>query len=247
MEDTGANAIDPVGGWLEATIGNLLGLVSAGGPIVAALLVLSVFVLTIIVLKLWQYARLGLGANRRAERASALWIAGDKAAALALVEGRRNPVLKVLAHAMRGLTAAPEDEGRVREDVERIALGELASLRAYLRGIEATVQVAPLLGLFGTVLGMIDAFRSLQSAGAEADPAILAGGIWVALLTTAVGLSIAIPAALVLYWFEGLVERQRLAMETKLTGIFTGRISERTIEPQPAARRPTLTAVGNAD
>ncbi|MEZ5840821.1 MAG: MotA/TolQ/ExbB proton channel family protein [Hyphomicrobiales bacterium] len=246
MNDAAAEMLAPARSWLEATGASLAGLVAAGGPIVIALLVLSLFVVTIVLLKLWQFARLGPGAGTTAENASLFWSRGDRAAALDLLEGRRHPVLKTMAHAMRGLITAPAEEARVREDVERIALGELAALRAYLRGIEAAVQVAPLLGLFGTVLGMIDAFRALQSAGAEADPAILAGGIWVALLTTAVGLSIAIPAALVLYWFEGIVERQRQTMEAMLTGIFTGRISERDAGP-PAKARPTLTAVGHAD
>jgi biopolymer transport protein ExbB len=53
-----------------------------------------------------------------------------------------------------------------------------------------------LLGLFGTVLGMVEAFRQLELAGSQVDPAVLSGGIWQALLTTAVGLAVAIPAVL---------------------------------------------------
>ena len=54
------------------------------------------------------------------------------------------------------------------------------------------------MGLFGTVLGMIDAFRALQAAGDAVDPSVLAGGIWVALLTTAAGLGVAMPTSLAL-------------------------------------------------
>ena len=116
---------------------------------------------------------------------------------------------------MRGVTAGAE-ERIVREDVERIALAELGKLRSYMRVIEATVQIAPLLGLFGTVIGMISAFQALQTAGSETDPAVLAGGIWVALLTTAVGLAIAIPAAFVNYWLDGRIEREKEHIETTL-------------------------------
>lgn len=203
-------------------------LLDSGGPVVAILLALSVFVTATILVKLWQFARLRVGWHRRPERAIKMWLCGQPAQALALIEDSNNPLQLVVAHAMRGLLSYPDEEARIREDVERIALAQLMRLRAYLRAIEAVVQVAPLLGLFGTVLGMIGAFRALQSAGAEADPAILAGGIWVALLTTAVGLAIAIPAALVLYWFEGIVEREQQAMEAALTSVLTQRLTDRS-------------------
>ncbi len=90
-----------------------------------------------------------------------------------------------------------------------------------LRILDLTAQIAPLLGLFGTVLGMIDAFRTLQEAGSSADPSILAGGIWVALMTTAAGLVVAMPSSLVLSWFDGRLEAHRRAateaVEQRLT------------------------------
>ncbi len=81
------------------------------------------------------------------------------------------------------------------------------------RLLDAVVQVAPLLGLFGTVLGMIEAFQALQDAGSQVDPSILAGGIWVALLTTAVGLVVAMPTSAVLNWFEGRLDAERVLAE----------------------------------
>ena len=60
-------------------------------------------------------------------------------------------------------------------------------LEGGFRLLDTIGQTAPLLGLFGTVLGMIDAFQALQEAGQAVDPSLLAGGIWVALLTTAAG------------------------------------------------------------
>lgn len=211
--------------WSELSLASLSRLIETGGPVVVLLLVLSVIAVTVILMKLGQFAFNGVGRHKRAHRAERLWQRGERDAALALIEKRRNPVAKVLAHGMRGLmNNGPE--ALVREDVERVAHREIGMLRNLMKAIEAVVQVAPLLGLFGTVLGMIDAFRALQSAGAEADPAVLAGGIWVALLTTAVGLAIAIPAALVLYWFEGIIERERSEMEQAATVLFTNRITE---------------------
>ncbi len=90
-------------------------------------------------------------------------------------------------------------------------------------------QLAPLLGLFGTVLGMIDAFQAMQAAGGTVEASGLAGGIWKALLTTAAGLAVAMPVITVLQAFERVIDAQRVAMESALTALFT--------QPAGAARR----------
>ena len=66
---------------------------------------------------------------------------------------------------------------------------------------------------------MISAFQALQEAGAQVDPSILAGGIWVALLTTAVGLAVAMPTALILSWFESRMDRERVFAQQALHSI----------------------------
>ena len=116
--------------------------------------------------------------------------------------------------------------------VARVARSQLKSLTVYLRGLDVIVTLAPLLGLLGTVLGMIAAFQALEQTAGRASPALLAGGIWEALLTTAVGLAIAIPAAAALHGFESVVERIRHAMEDAATRFFT------TVVPRPDAARP---------
>ena len=186
---------------------------------------LSIVALTVVLIKFWQFGWLGIGSGGNADEALGMWIAGKRDDAYDAVRSQANPSTVVLAHGMRGVAAGVEEKV-VREDVERIALTELGKMRSYMRVIEATVQIAPLLGLFGTVIGMIAAFQSLQTAGSETDPAVLAGGIWVALLTTAVGLAIAIPAAFINYWLEGRIEREKGHMESTLTGLFTGRVTD---------------------
>ena len=81
--------------------------------------------------------------------------------------------------------------------------------------------LSPLLGLFGTVLGMIEAFHRLEDAGTAVDPAVLSGGIWEALLTPAAGLAVAIPAIIALNWLEHRIDNFKLAMEDAMTRIFT--------------------------
>jgi biopolymer transport protein ExbB len=75
------------------------------------------------------------------------------------------------------------------------------------------------------VLGMIEAFRQLEAAGTRVNPSLLAGGIWEALLTTAVGLAVAIPAVAALNWLERVVERTAHDMDSAITGVFTQDLS----------------------
>ncbi|PLX37868.1 MAG: hypothetical protein C0606_06285 [Hyphomicrobiales bacterium] len=102
------------GGWGLDFLRQLL---TDGGPIVAILLLLSVFVAAVIIVKIWQFQWFGVGRRGKADLALRLWIAGDEQQALALVAHSRNPVSKVLAHGMRGLRANADKLDLVREDV----------------------------------------------------------------------------------------------------------------------------------
>jgi biopolymer transport protein ExbB len=108
-----------------------------------------------------------------------------------------------------------------REEVTRVAANQLGATRTYMKMIEVIAATSPLLGLLGTVLGMIEAFKVLEAAGTAVNPAILSGGIWEALLTTAMGLSVAIPVLFVLTWFEQRIAHFQLAMEDAMTRVFT--------------------------
>ena len=81
-----------------------------------------------------------------------------------------------------------------------------------LRYLDLIISIAPLLGLFGTVLGMIDAFSELEKSGNNIDPGQLAGGIWEALLSTAAGMMVAIPAAVALTAYEGKLEKVKMRL-----------------------------------
>ena len=70
---------------------------------------------------------------------------------------------------------------------------------------------------------MIDAFQQLEAAGSSVDPAILSGGIWVALLTTAAGLAVAIPTIILLNYLEGVAEKYKSEMEDSITRVFTAK------------------------
>ena len=192
----------------------------AGGPVVAILAVLSLIATTIAILKLWQFWSCRLHATKPVERSLRLYRGGKSLEALACVQGSRNPVARALALAIRGELSSAGGSTGVREEVARFGAAQIEQLRSYLRPLEVIGSLAPLLGLFGTVLGMISAFRQMEAAGSQVNPAVLSGGIWEALLTTAVGLAVAIPAVALLNWFERIVERTQHHMEDAVTTVF---------------------------
>jgi biopolymer transport protein ExbB len=91
--------------------------------------------------------------------------------------------------------------------------------------LSSIAAAAPLFGLFGTVLGMIEEFQKLAALGGRADVALLSGGIWVALLTTAFGLLVAIPALLAHHYFSRLAGGRSDYMELLISrlNILTGK------------------------
>jgi len=90
----------------------------------------------------------------------------------------------------------------IEKEIDRLAQEEFKNIQVFLPSLEIISQVSPLIGLLGTVIGMIDSFNELELGGSLVDPSVLAGGIWTALLTTAMGLIVAIPALVSHYFFE---------------------------------------------
>ncbi|MEL6100411.1 MAG: MotA/TolQ/ExbB proton channel family protein [Pseudomonadota bacterium] len=183
----------------------MLAVFDLGGPVVMVLLVVSVVTTSVVFYKLWQFAAAHVGRHQALSAAVKAWEIGDRAEARETLTRSRSYLAPLVQAAFEGL-----DRARLQAMTEV----RFVQLERGFRYLDSVAQLAPLLGLFGTVLGMIDAFQSLQEAGAQVDPSILAGGIWVALLTTAVGLVVAMPTALVLAWFEGRMERERAIADT---------------------------------
>jgi len=101
---------------------------------------------------------------------------------------------------------------------------EVCAMSRRLRVLDMVIQAAPMLGLLGTVIGMIDAFSTLASADGVVDQALLAVGIWTALTTTAAGLAIALISSFVVPWLEGRVENERQSIEAVMSAAIHGRI-----------------------
>ncbi|MFY0619189.1 MotA/TolQ/ExbB proton channel family protein [Shimia sp.] len=192
-----------------------------GGPSIWAIAALSVLTLALILWKVWRLVLMGAWAGRTTERAVDLWTNGQTTAARDLLIHRRSIRAVVARTAIIARLNGTFNATDLREEVERVAQRQLSRARSGLRALELIATIAPLLGLLGTVLGMIAAFQTLQEAGSRADPAALAGGIWEALLTTAAGMAVAIPASVALTWFESVANRAQTDMEDAATRILT--------------------------
>lgn len=204
---------------LAEVIGPAGELLDKGGIAIWAIAGLSVLTLAIILWKLWRFALSGVWRRARAETAVAHWLNHRENEAIEIAGAGHGVRAKVTLAAMQASQERNADSAR--EETIRVAKNELARARSGLRALELIATIAPLIGLFGTVLGMIAAFQQLQAAGSRADPSALAGGIWEALLTTAAGMAVAIPASAALTWFESIADKLRLDLEDIATRIFT--------------------------
>lgn len=200
---------------------NALEWLRLGGPTMGLLLLLSVATVTIVLVKLWEFWDQRIWDQRFVALALDAWQRGSAEQALTALSASPSPLADVLREAITVRGDATIGEARQRERIESVAAQRLDALRGLLRPLEIISQLAPLLGLLGTVLGMIQAFKQLQAAGDRVSPAILSGGLWEALLTTAGGLAIAIVALTAFSYLERQIERLQQRMEAALTRVLT--------------------------
>lgn len=225
-------AAHPLKVQFEHTAAQALQFLHDGGPSIWAIAALSVLTMALILWKIWRLVILGAWSQGRTPQALEAWSAGQRDHARALIARRRGLRSKVVRAAFEATTDLPEQSAR--EETTRVAKKHLAEAASGLRALELIATIAPLLGLLGTVMGMIAAFQALQESGSRADPSLLAGGIWEALLTTAAGMAVAIPASAALTWFEAVVDRLRRDVEDAASRVFIANALEPAAPVKPA-------------
>ncbi|NRB16394.1 MAG: MotA/TolQ/ExbB proton channel family protein [Rhodobacteraceae bacterium] len=185
---------------------------------------LSVVAVSTGLFKFIQFYRRGVGGRHEAEEVLDDWLSGRVEEAIR-VAGQRKLVLTRVLHAVfSGLQARPDDPTYAEELSRQTALIELATMSERMRSLDMVVQAAPMLGLLGTVIGMIDAFSVLSVTEGTVDPSALASGIYVALTTTAVGLAIALLAFFIATWLESRIDKERTVMEALISAAVHGRV-----------------------
>lgn len=120
-----------------------------------------------------------------------------------------NPLGRIIE---AGLDEKDIPRWKLEEKLTLAGQEEINSLENNIRGLEVIATISPLMGLLGTVIGMVQAFNKVAEYEGQVDPSLLAGGIWEALLTTAAGLSVAIPAVIMLHYFDRKKEKIAFAL-----------------------------------
>lgn len=182
----------------------MLEFLSRGGILVGPILLCSVIALAIFLERVIRYSKVKIRGHGLVERMVRHLKSGEDQQAYDLTVSHNTPMGRVLRQAM-------EVKGQDRETLETVIAHatdeEVRELSRYLQALATVGNIAPLLGLLGTVLGMIKAFMVIQQMGGKVNAAVLAGGIWEAMLTTALGLAVALPTIVAHSYLVSRVDR----------------------------------------
>jgi len=187
----------------------VLELMKAGGLLMWPLLLCSIISLAIIAERFWS-----LQSKRIAPRNLVTWVwqwqnAGELDAARIQQLRNSSPLGRILA---AGLVNRRHNREVMKESIEEVGRHVVHELERFLNTLGTIAAISPLLGLLGTVIGMIKVFTVITTKGVG-DPSVLADGISMALLTTAAGLTVAIPSLMFHRYFNGKVEELVITME----------------------------------
>lgn len=188
-----------------------------GGAGIWVIAALSVLALAVTLERLSRFRESRLAPAGLVEQILPLWKAGDFAAIEAALAGRPSALARVLAYLVQHRRADTAALSTRAGDIASLALREQQQ-RAYPLAVVATV--APIVGLLGTVVGMIEAFHVIAFAGGLGDPALLAGGISKALINTAAGLAVALPALAMHHFFKHRLTLIGLSIEREVNRVF---------------------------
>ncbi|MCU7803243.1 MAG: MotA/TolQ/ExbB proton channel family protein [Candidatus Thiodiazotropha sp. (ex Lucinoma borealis)] len=184
-------------------------LVKSGGWLMLPIIACSIVALGIVFERLWSLQRKKVMPDYLMRQI--LQLHREKKLDLADLNKLRtsSPLGRILA---AGLINRDHNKEVMKEAIEEVGRQVVHELDRYLNTLGTIASISPLLGLLGTVIGMIKVFSVIVTAGVG-DPGVLAGGISEALITTAAGLSVAIPSLMFHRYFSGLIDRLVMGME----------------------------------
>lgn len=175
-----------------------------GGVLVVPILFCSVLALAIFLERLIRFAKIRIRGFKLVEKVAQHLRDNEHTKALDLARGSRSPMGHILAHAIEVMD---QDRETLETVIVHSTEEEVRELSRYLQALATIGSIAPLLGLLGTVIGMIRAFMVIQQMGGKVNAAVLAGGIWEAMLTTALGLAVALPTIVAHSYLISRVDR----------------------------------------
>ncbi len=190
---------------------NLEELFTRGGPVVWILAFYSMVGIAIVLDRYILYLRQRRLPNGFTTYLSSLLDRGD---AVSMVQDLKGPEARLIQAVVEANQQGVKDLQGVGV---RVRAAEMQHMETGLATLGLLGNTAPLLGLLGTISGMIKAFMVIEQAGGKVDAQALAGGIWEAMITTGVGLAVAIPLLILLHLLEGSVRRRIQSMDNCLS------------------------------
>lgn len=190
-----------------------------GGLVTWAIALLSAVGLPIAAVKIYQYVQMDIWRPQELEAAMQDYKTGQVQGLSARFEQLAHPAASLLGYAIGEAHGGTLTPALLREELTRRAQYLIRHLARHIWILELIAASAPLFGLLGTVLGMIVAFQGVGQGAGGADTALLAAGIWEALLTTAFGLGVALPFSIMAAVFNNAVDDVRDFVEDALSDI----------------------------
>ncbi len=195
---------------------DLMTLFTDGGGMMYMLILCSLVALGVIVSKMWMLWIAHRDSRKLLEEITELGMSGRLSDAIERAEGIRGPVAAILLAGLRRVrerrTGGVSGAKDIHKAISTTGVIELNFLERGLAVLGTIANVAPMLGFLGTVWGMIKAFEAIELAG-QVEPGLVASGIKVALITTAAGLTIAIPVNIAYNFFVTRIDRLILDMD----------------------------------
>ncbi|MBU0549830.1 MAG: MotA/TolQ/ExbB proton channel family protein [Candidatus Omnitrophica bacterium] len=188
-----------------------------GGPVMWPILLCSVFAVAIIIERIWYLRKIRIDTRQFLNKILERMKRHQIKEAMELCEAVKNPLSQLLK---AGILKYDRGRQQIKEAIEDAALYEEPRLEKNMTALATIAHISPLLGLLGTVLGMVRSFQIIQAkttALVPVSPGDLAGGIWEALLTTVAGLVVAIPAFVAYNYLVSRIGNFILEMERAST------------------------------
>jgi len=192
----------------------MLEFILKGGMMMYPIILCSIVAIAIILNRAYHFFRIRIDVSQFLSQIEQALQSNKIDIALKHAKNTRGPLSTIVE---AGISNSQKDIAKWEKAISRVGTKELLKLEKNLRSLGIIAHISPLLGLLGTVTGMIKAFMKIQELGGKVDASVLAGGIWEALLTTAAGLFVAIPTMVAYHYFEGKVDNYATLMKESAT------------------------------
>ncbi len=193
---------------------SLFQILAKGGFMMIPLAICSLIAITILIERLITLRKMKINTNTFVLQVKNMLLRGRVDDAIMLAKNTPGPIAKISA---AGLAKHNKPREEIKDSIEAAAKSQVYHLEQNLGVLGTIAAISPLIGFLGTVTGMIKAFMQVQNLGGSVDASVLAGGIWEALITTATGLSVGIPALIFYNWLQAKVSNHVFEMQESST------------------------------